>query len=255
MHPAFAVDHRHLAHAHGVGAAGMVGGFGVLAHVSVKLGIALRRFSRRDFSACVGLERRLAHDFARDADAGAEFRPILLGGHVVEQDAGVLVRVFGAQVHAAARPGRAHGAHVGLEAVDLDRVAAVVVDGHGQEVVLDVGPVERVRGADETARLKVVGGTDAAVEEQPLCADGGLVPPFQRTHHRHGLQAFVLLVDLEVVLQVGHPHRAGRAPPECPATSAGATDRRPSAAGSGATQWRPSTTALRVWRGRSRSDP
>jgi hypothetical protein len=34
------------------------------------------------------------HDFAGQADAVAEFLPVLLGGHVVEQDARVLARVL-----------------------------------------------------------------------------------------------------------------------------------------------------------------
>ena len=91
---------------------------------------------------------------------------------------------------------------MGLEAVFLHRVAAVVVDGHRQEVELDVRPGEGFVGADETARLELVAGADAAAGEQPLGADGRLVPPLQRRVQRHRLLAGVLQVHLQVVLQV-----------------------------------------------------
>ncbi|KAG1179661.1 hypothetical protein G6F35_016215 [Rhizopus arrhizus] len=122
--------------------------------------------------------------------------------HVVEQDAGMFARVLRAHVDAAAA-GRAHRADVHLEAVCLDRVGAVVVDRHRQEVVLQVRPVELGVAADEAAGLELVAGADAGAQEQPLGADRRLVVQLQCRRQRHRLLALVLQVHLKVVLQVG----------------------------------------------------
>ncbi len=91
---------------------------------------------------------------------------------------------------------------MGLEAVAVMGVAAVVADRHRQEVELDVRPFELVAAADEAAGLELVAGTDAAAEEQPLGADRRLVPPLERRVQRHRLQTLELQVHLQVVLQV-----------------------------------------------------
>ena len=91
---------------------------------------------------------------------------------------------------------------MGLEAVGLGGVAAVVAHGDGQEVVLDVGPGELFITADEAAGLEVVGGAQAGALEHPFDADGGLVVPEVGRCDGHGLQALVLHVEFEVVLQV-----------------------------------------------------
>ena len=103
----------------------------------------------------------------------------------------------------AAPAGRAHGAHMGLEAVGVHRVAAVVVNRDRQEMVLDVRPLEALVGADETARLELVAGARAGAQEQPLRPDGRLVVPFQRRVQRDRLGAFVLQVHLQVILEIG----------------------------------------------------
>ncbi|MNV82020.1 hypothetical protein D3C71_1757310 [compost metagenome] len=91
---------------------------------------------------------------------------------------------------------------MGLEAVLPDRVAAVVIDRHRQEVVLDIRPLELGAGADEAAGLELVAGAGALAEQQPLGADRRLVPPLQRRIERHRLLAGVLQVQLQVVLEV-----------------------------------------------------
>src|SRR5690606_9545807 len=155
---------------------GVEGGFGVIPYKGVQLGVTLAMCARTEFAAAIGIERRLVDDLAGDTDGIAKFLPVLSGAHVVEQDARVLAWIFRGEPYAAAT-GRAHGADVGLEAVFLHRVAAVVVDRHRQEVELDVRPFEVGTGADETACLEVIAGSDAIAGEQPLCADGRLVPP------------------------------------------------------------------------------
>ncbi len=64
----------------------MEGGFGVVAHELVQLLVGLALQPRADLAAAVLVQRRLVHDLARDADRVAELLPVLLVGHVVEQD-------------------------------------------------------------------------------------------------------------------------------------------------------------------------
>jgi hypothetical protein len=78
VNPAFAIDHRHLVVAHLTGAARVEGGFGVVAHELIQLGIALAFDARTDFAAAIVIQRRLVHDLAGDADGVAELLPVLL---------------------------------------------------------------------------------------------------------------------------------------------------------------------------------
>ena len=79
---------------------------------------------------------------------------------------------------------------------------AVVADRDRQEVEHQVRVGDVVVGADEAARLEVVGRTRAGLAQDPLRPDAR--PPLHREVGRHGdgLRARVLHVDLEVVLQV-----------------------------------------------------
>ncbi len=54
---------------------------------------------------------------------------------------------------------------MGLKAVSARRAAAVVVNGDGQKVVLDIGMRNPWTAADESPRLEVVGGADAGSEK------------------------------------------------------------------------------------------
>ena len=180
----------------------MEGGFGVLADKLIQFGIALDIRAGAQLATAIRVQRRLRHDFPGDSDAVAEFLPVLLAGHVIEQNARVLARVPRTGMYAAAA-GRAHGADVGLEAVLLYRVAAVVVNRHRQEVVLDVRPFELGTRTNETAGLELVARADTLAEEQPLGADQRLVVHLQRGVERDRLFAGVLQVHLQVVLQVG----------------------------------------------------
>ena len=179
----------------------MEGGFGVFADELVQLFVRLHVGARADLAATERVQRRLGHDFTGQADAVAEFLPVLLGGHVVEQDAWVLAWVFRLGLDATTG-WRAHGTHVCLEAVLFHTVGAVVVNGDRQEVVLDVRPLEFRASADETTSLELVAGADTGAVEQPLGTDGRLVPPQQRWVQRYRLGAGVLQVQLQVVLQV-----------------------------------------------------
>ncbi|MNS75696.1 hypothetical protein D3C72_1092230 [compost metagenome] len=90
-----------------------------------------------------------------------------------------------------------------LEAVRLDRVGAVVIDRHRQEVILQVGPVEFGIAADETAGFELVAGADAGAQEQPFGADRRLVVQLQCRGQRDRLLALVLQVHFQMILQVG----------------------------------------------------
>ncbi|CEL31964.1 hypothetical protein SRM1_05338 [Pseudomonas fluorescens] len=176
-------------------------GFGVFADELVQLLIGLHVDTRADFTATVLIQRWLLHDFTGQADAVTELLPVLLGGHVVEQDARVLTRILGLHLDAATAR-RTHGTHVRLETVLFHTVAAVVVNRYRQEVVLDVRPFEFRTRTDEAAGLELVAGADAGAVEQPLGTDGRLVVPEQRRVQRNRLGARILQVQLKVILQV-----------------------------------------------------
>ena len=55
----------------------MVGGFGVLTHVFVQLRVGANVLGRGDDASAIGVQRRLVHDLAGDADGGAKLLPIL----------------------------------------------------------------------------------------------------------------------------------------------------------------------------------
>src|SRR5471030_1298157 len=201
VYATFSVNHGHVVGAHFAGAGRVERGLGVFADELVELLIGLHVDARADFAATVGVQCRLLHDFTGQADAIAELLPVLLGGHVVEQDAWVLARILGLGLDTTATR-RTHGTHVRLEAVLFHTVAAVVVNRDRQEVVLDVRPIEFFAGTDETAGFELVAGADAGAVEQPLGTDGRLVVPEQRRVQRHRLGAGVLQVQLKVILQV-----------------------------------------------------
>ena len=110
-----------------------------------------------------------------------------------------------------AAAGRAHRAHMGLEAMASSRCLAVVTHRHRQKVVLQVGVHHAGLAADETTGLEMVGGAQAAAQQQPFDAD-------LRHHQRVGgriqrdrLLAGVLHIGFQVVLQV-LAHAAERRP-------------------------------------------
>jgi hypothetical protein len=63
---------------------------------------------------------------------------------------------------------------VHLKAVALESGFAVVADGGGQKVVLNIGPAYAGLGANEPAALEVVGGAEALFRQQPAGAEARL---------------------------------------------------------------------------------
>ncbi len=201
MHATLTIDNRHLVGAHLARAGRVISRFGMLTHELVQRLVGLHVDAGADFAATVRVQCRLLHDLASQADAVTELLPVLLAGHVVEQDARVLARVFGFDLHTTTAR-RTHGADVSLETVLLNALGAVVVNRHRQEVVLNVRPFERFAGANKTTGFKLVARADTCTEEHPLGTDGRLVPPLQRRIQRHRLGAGVLQVHLQVILKV-----------------------------------------------------
>ena len=120
---------------------------------------------------------------------------------VIEANGGLVARVGRLQAHMAAALGT-HGPHVRLEAMLRGERGAVVADGHGQEVVLDVRVRNARLAADEAAGLEMVGRSEAIATQQPTRANERLR---KRVHHRiqgDGLFAGHLEVELQMVLQV-----------------------------------------------------
>ena len=77
MHPALPIDHGHVVGAHPARAGRMVRGFAMLADELVQLGIGLEIDAGADLPPAIGVQRLLLDDLAGDADAGAEFLPVL----------------------------------------------------------------------------------------------------------------------------------------------------------------------------------
>ena len=99
----------------------MEGGFRMIAHKLIQLGIALALRPRTDLPAAIVIQRRLMHDFAGNANRVAELLPVLFAGHIVKQNRRMFVRIARFQPHVAATRG-AHRANVALEAVLFHRV-------------------------------------------------------------------------------------------------------------------------------------
>src|SRR3546814_3955301 len=111
----------------------------------------------------------------REPDRGAELLAVGFLAKVVEEDARRRLGVGRLQRDLAAAL-RAHRPDVGLEAVTAGGVAAVVVHGDGQEVILQVRMLDAGAAADEAAGLEVAGGAAAGPEEKPGDAEQRLVP-------------------------------------------------------------------------------
>ena len=114
----------------------------------------------------------------------------------------MLVRVRALELDRAARVG-VHRPDVHLVAVSGRARAAVVPDGERQEVEHEVRIGDVVVAPREPAALEVVGRAGPAAQEQPLRPDERSAPLLGRRRlHRDRLEALVLDVDLEVVLEV-----------------------------------------------------
>ena len=80
---------------------------------------------------------------------------------------------------------------------------AVIADGHGQEMKLEIGVGHIVVAADETTGFEVVGGRRPFTMKKPLVAHQRLVVPLHgRVHGHRGLFAGVLDIHFQVVLEV-----------------------------------------------------
>ena len=127
--------------------------------------------------------------------------------HIVEADDRIGLRVGGTQGDAAARL-RQVVADMHLEAMALGGRLAVVADGDGKEVILDVGLLDAGRRAKEGAGLELVGGTEPGLEQHPLRARHPLPEPRKPGIEGDRLQADLLEIELHVILKVGADARA-----------------------------------------------
>src|SRR5262245_14195631 len=76
----FRIDHAHpvVRSSHLAGPAWVIGAFHMLADKCIEIVVRLNMASWRDFAAAVGCESILAENLARQADAMAEVRPVVL---------------------------------------------------------------------------------------------------------------------------------------------------------------------------------
>ncbi|MNZ85517.1 hypothetical protein D3C78_1043120 [compost metagenome] len=91
----------------------------------------------------------------------AEFFPVFLMAHIVEANDRVVMRIGGAQGDVAARF-RQVVADMHLKTMAFCGGLAVIGNGHGQEMILDIGLFQTGRGAQEGAGLELVGGAKPA---------------------------------------------------------------------------------------------
>ena len=200
---AFGIDdaHRVAASTHPAGAAGVIGAFGMLADEAVEFLIALHLAARRYLPAAICVERGLAKNLARQADAPPEIRPVVRVRHVVEADFRFGPWVGRTQGNSASRL-RSHRPDMRLEAVRFRRRPSVVAHRGGNEMVLDVRVVDAGRGTHEGGCLEMVRCAEAGLEEQPLGADQRFRKWIEDRVERDRLDRFLLDIELHVILQV-----------------------------------------------------
>src|SRR5215207_10161764 len=138
----------------------MKGAFGMVADEGIDSLVRDGGLAGLDFAAFIAGESRLAKYFASEANAGAELHPIIGMRHVVEPDERRVARIRRAQMHVAPRFG-SHRPHVNLETMGGCRRLAVVADGDGQEVILNIGIFDARTGADEAAGFEMIGSAQA----------------------------------------------------------------------------------------------
>ncbi len=143
----------------------------------------------------------MRHDLSRQSDTGAEGLDIVLFGHVIEQDGRLGCRIGGidADVPPAFRFVRPD---MDLKAVPVESGIAVVAHRGGQEMILNVRPLQAGLRPDESAAFEVIGRTQARFEEEPACADQELAERVQLTVQRDRLGAAELEIDFQVVLKI-----------------------------------------------------
>jgi hypothetical protein len=90
-----------------------------------------------------------------------------------------------------------------LKTVAAVRRPAVIAQGGGQEVKLDIGPFQTRAGADEGTGFEMVGAAQTGFRQIPAGADEELGEPAQMAIQGDGPEAFELQADLQVVGQIG----------------------------------------------------
>src|SRR5581483_4589005 len=90
--------------------------------------------------------------------------------HVVEEDLRLVLSVGRREPHPASALG-AHGPHMSLKTVLACKRGAVVAHRHGEEMELDVREADSRTAANEPARLEMIGGAEAIVQQQPARAN------------------------------------------------------------------------------------
>ncbi len=176
---AFRIDNgqRIVLGAHPAGAAGVVGTFQMFTQEGVDLRIGLNLFTRLDFRTAELVEGFLAENLAREAHAMAEFLPVFCMAHIVETDHRVVLRIGRSKLNVAAGF-RQVVADMHLEAMALSGSLAVVGNGDGEEMKLDIRLLQSWCGAQEGAGLELVGGTKPALGHQPLRTRHALPEPW-----------------------------------------------------------------------------
>ncbi|MNL60405.1 hypothetical protein D3C87_1842100 [compost metagenome] len=109
----------------------------MLAQERIDLFVRLHAGARLDFRPAEFVEGLLAEDLARQPHAMAEFFPVFRVAHIVEADDRVVMRIGGTQRDIAARL-RQVVADMCLKTMAFRSSLAIIGDGDGQEMVLDV---------------------------------------------------------------------------------------------------------------------
>ena len=93
-------------------------------------------------------------------------------------------------------------ADMDLKTVTLKGDTAIITDGGGHKMVLQIGPFDAGLGANKGASLEMVGGAQAVFKQHPLKADQGLIERVQFAIEGNFLTAAILEIKLKMILQV-----------------------------------------------------
>ena len=82
------------------------------------------------------------------------------------------------------------------------RRLAVIANGGGQEVILQVGIFDAGAGADEAAAFEMIGGAESGLEQQPFKPDHALGDQIHLAVERDRLRAGHLKKYFQMVMEI-----------------------------------------------------
>ena len=91
---------------------------------------------------------------------------------------------------------------MGLKPMLSCQRAAIIVNRHGEEVILDIGIGNSRPAADKATAFKLVAGSKPPTQEEPLRPDNRLTQQIGLAEQRDGLGAGHLEIKFQMILQI-----------------------------------------------------